>query len=570
MAKSFSHQSPADFRPYVKIQAMSSGIRQRGLEENLPAESSLRTYLEAKTETGTRPAQLRPKRLVHVREPLDDWPSVLLMMPPITLSEGTVKRVIPPLGLAYIAGYLEERGVPCELYDCIVEGLDREEPLGDHTWRFGADVATIAEKLASRSWDILGLSIIYSSDLPNLFEIARIAKQVRPEITVVAGGLHPSIYAHNVLSEAVLDGRPTIEGEMRLADFIANFRQGNVDRNADGLAGFIDGDLFVNPQIATIADLDALPFPSYHKLPMERYFAFNVPFSPFPRGRRVMQIYTSRGCPVGCTFCASTNFNKSFRARSVENIIAEVEYYKRAYAIDEIQFADDNLTLDRRRALQLFTAMRACKLPWCTPNGIMVNTLTTELVDAMVDSGLYQITLSIDSGNAKTLREQHRKPVDLTRVPDLIEYLRAKGVLIHGTLVVGMPGETADDIAEGFRYVESLDFNSIGVFIAQALPGSEIYETALHAGAITVEASRRIDTARSGIQLSAIAADDLERLTSDFIYRYNRIIHRRDPEEWKRKYDRHRERLTRICIGRPAPNTDGIIHAAQPSPSEIH
>ena len=90
-----------------------------------------------------------------------------------------------------------------------------------------------------------------------------------------------------------------------------------------------------------IEDLDSLPLPSYDKLPMEKYFDFNVPFSPFPRGKRVMQIYTSRGCPVGCTFCSSTNMYKSYRARSPQNVIDEIDYYIKEYNIDEIQFADD-------------------------------------------------------------------------------------------------------------------------------------------------------------------------------------------------------------------------------------
>lgn len=554
---------------------MDNRIKQSGLDANLPAESPLREYLAQKAETGRAPAVEKAPLRIPFRPALDRWPRTLLIMPPITLSEGTVKRVIPPLGLSYIAAYLESQDIPCDILDCVVEGLDNEELVGDRTWRYGLSDAALRARLTDLAPEIVGISIIYSSDLPNLYTVARIAKEVNPNVTVVVGGIHPSIYPEEVLREELIDGKPTVdfvvrgEGELRMAEFIRNFRQGTFDLHADGLAGWYKGAIFKNPQITTIQDLDALPFPAYHKLPMEKYFEFNVPFSPFPRGKRVMQLYTSRGCPVSCTFCASTNFNKAYRARSVENVIAEINQYKQRYAIDEIQFADDNLTFDRGRARELFTALKECQLPWCTPNGIMVNTLSKELLDSMIESGLYQITLSLDSGNAKTLKEKHRKPVDLTRVPDLMEYLKQRNILMHGTLVVGMPGETVEDIEEGFRFVTELPFNSIGVFIAQALPGSELYEVSLTRGAISRMGARTIDTARSGIALSHISSERLEQMTADFLFRYNQIIKERDTEAWERKYNHHRERLSRICIGRSAPNTAGIIRAAQPTPQEI-
>lgn len=547
---------------------MKSGIKDHGLQTALPADSLLRRYLEDKPETGRRPYVAASPEYVGMPAPWGRKPRTLLIMPPIMISEGAVKRVIPPLGLCYIAAYLESVGIDCDILDCIVEGVDQETYVGDGMWRFGLTPDRIRSRIADYRPDIVGISILYSSDLPNLYAVARIAKEACPEVVVVAGGIHPTIYPNELLTESIIAGHPTVdfvirgEGEHRMAEFIENYQAGRLNRKADGLAGFHDGAIFINPQIATIDDIDALPYPAYHKLPMEKYFEFNVPFSPFPRGKRVMQIYTSRGCPISCTFCASTNFNKQFRARSVNNVISEIRLWKDVYSIDELQFADDNLTLNRGRAEELFDALRREELPWCTPNGIMVNTLTKELLDKMIASGMYQITMSLDSGSARTLKELHRKPVNLQRVPDLMAYLVERGVLIHGTLVIGMPGETIADIAEGFAFVESLPFHSIGVFIAQAIPGSELYEISLASGAVMVESARQIDTARSRIKLSTIAQDELEKLAASFIYRMNNIIRRRDPDAWDKKYRHHRQRMKQICIGTAAPNTDAVIQAS--------
>lgn len=544
-------------------------IKYPALDANLPQNNELREYLATKAETGMH-IVIRPSRRKLVRAPMDRYPRMLLVMPPITLSEGTVKRVIPPLGLTYIGGYLESVGIPFDILDCVVEGLDTEQLIGDRIWMYGLTDEAIREYLERYNPEIVGISIIYSSDLHSMYRLAQLAKAVNPNVVVVVGGIHPSIYPREVLGESkpFIDYVIRGEGEIRLAEFIENFRRGEVDFGADGLCGWEDGTMFLNPQISTIQNLDDMPLPAYHRLPMEKYFAFNVPFSPFPRGNRVMQVYTSRGCPVGCTFCASTNFNKAFRSRSPQKVVEEIMYYKEKFGIDEIQFADDNLTFNRKRAMEFFDALKACGLPWCTPNGTMVNTLTEDLLEKMIDSGLYQVTLSLDSGNAKTLKELHRKPVNLERVPDLAAYLKARGILIHATLVVGMPSETIDDINEGYRFVQDLPLDSIGVFIAQALPGSELFETAVAAGQINRKEARIIDTARNNISLSDIDQSVLEKNVSDFLMSYNATIKLRDPESWEKKYKKHRDRLSRICIGKAAPNTGGIINAARPAPME--
>ena len=195
----------------------------------------------------------------------------------------------------------------------------------------------------------------------------------------------------------------------------------------------------------------------------------------------------------------------------------------------------------------------------------MINTLDEQVLDAMIRSGLYQITLSLDSGNADTLREKHRKPVKLQRVPVLMDYLKKRGVLMHGTLVVGMPGETVEDIEKGFRYVETLPFNSMNVFIAQALPGSELFEVSLQNGAITYETSLYIDTAQSTLKLTDIDGKVLEALVENFLSAYNRKIYQRDTETWNKKYQDHQKRMAKICIGKASANTSAIIEASNES-----
>ncbi|MGA8429768.1 MAG: Sden_1168 family B12-binding radical SAM P-methyltransferase [Candidatus Sulfotelmatobacter sp.] len=543
-------------------------VKQKALDDHLPQDSHLRQYLSQKDETAKVVFGLPEPKLVPYRNLPN--PRLLLVLPPMCLYEGAVKRAVPPLGLCYLTGALEQEGFDVTILDCIIEGIDEVERVQPDSWRFGMSEARFREFIRARHFDLVGLSMIYSSDLRNLYRYAQIVKQEWPETIVIAGGLHATIYTERFLQDAAAQGTPCVdfvirgEGEARLPRFLRNLTRGQIDLHQEGLAGWWAGKIFANPQREQITDLDRLPLPAYHKVPLEKYFAHNVPFSPYPRGRRVMQIYTSRGCPVGCTFCASTNFAKAYRARSVDSVISEILYYQQRYGIDEIQFADDNLTFDRRRAMELFEKMSPLGIPWCTPNGIMINTLDEALLDRMIASGLYQITLSVDSGNAETLRHKHRKPVNLSRLPDLMRFLDARGVLMHGTLVVGMPGESEEDIRQGFEFIEGLPFHSMNVFIAQAIPGSELFERQVASGTITYEGALHIDTARSTLRLSSIEGHRLEELVGNFLARYNKRMRDRDPVAWERKYALHKERLRNICVGTPSANTEKILQSYEP------
>jgi radical SAM superfamily enzyme YgiQ (UPF0313 family) len=209
---------------------------------------------------------------------------------------------------------------------------------------------------------------------------------------------------------------------------------------------------------------------------------------------------------------------------------------KEKFNIDEIQFADDNLTYDMKHSIEKFKAIKDEDIIWCTPNGTMINKLTPELVEAMAESGLYQITLSMDSANARTLKELHHKPVNLNSIPGLIEKCKEYGVFTHGTLVVGMPGETIEEIKEGFDYVKSdLHFTSVSAFIAAAIPGSELYHEMLDQGRITREQARQIDTTKSKININ-IDSNELEKEIENFQSDFMDIAKKRDPEEYMRKY----------------------------------
>lgn len=507
-------------------------------------DNELREYLAHKEETGIICREnILKTDFRDYKKPKSKDINVLLIASPITIPKYMQKRCIPPLGLSYIAASLEEADISVSMIDSTVEGYDNERYTGN-LMTYGLSPDQLEKKLQNYHPDVVGLSVLFSTDMYNLFETSRVVRKVFPETEIVVGGLHPTIYPKEVFElDMEANGFRTIdwiirgEGEYRMIDFVKNLKEGKIDKNADGLAGFFNGKYFCNHQVVSIENLDSIPFPAYHLLPMEKYFEINVPFSPVPQGNRVCQILISRGCPIGCTFCASTNLYKKYRYRSIENVIGEIRKLKTEYNIDEIQFADDNLTFKRSYSKEFFTALKDENLLWCTPNGTMINTLTPDLMDIMAKSGLYQITLSIDSGSTKTLKKLHNKPVKLNTVPGIISKAKEYGIFTHGTFVVGMPGETVEDIQEGFNYIkDNFELTSISTFIAAPIPGSELYHKALEEEIVTKEDARSIDTTKCKISLSDIDGKTLENMIMRFQEEYTEAAKKRDPEEYNRKY----------------------------------
>ncbi len=508
--------------------------------------NELRDYLANKEETAAVEVVKSSQDLYQYQKPFTRPIQTLLIAPPITIPRNMQKRCIPPLGLSYIAASIEKAGLNVKMLDAMIEGYHHDEFNGN-LMTYGLSMQQLEDRLRQMpvAPDVIGTSVLFSTDLHNLYNVAKVIKRVFPESIMIVGGLHPTIYPKEIfeIDEQINGKNRTVdfvirgEGEVRFVEFIKLMQKGLIDRKGDGLVGYLNGEFFCNHQKGTIENIDSLPFPAYHLLPMEKYLSINIPFSPVPQGNRVAQILTSRGCPIGCSFCASTNMYKRYRHRSVENIMQEIFQLKERYDIDEIQFADDNLTLNREHSIQFFNELKKAGLKWCTPNGTMINTLTPDLLDLMAQSGLYQITLSVDSANAKTLKNLHHKPVNLNSIPGLIAKAKEYGIFTHGTLVVGMPGETIDDVKEGFDYVKSnLGFTSISTFIAAAIPGSELYHQSLDKGLITREEARMIDTTKNKIHLSEMNPEVLETMVMDFQAEFTEIAKNRDPEEYYRKY----------------------------------
>jgi anaerobic magnesium-protoporphyrin IX monomethyl ester cyclase len=457
----------------------------------------------------------------------------MLIYPPVSFSPQSMKQSHLPLGLAYLAAVLRD---VCEvrILDAAVEGYYHEEPVeaggraGGRLLRYGLPFSEIEKRIAEFGPDLVGASCIFSSQFRNVIEVCRAARRVSPEIITATGGTHPTFLAERCLLDPDLDLVARGEGEFTLRDLVLRSKDAKSELlgSIPGLAWKDEaGKIRVNPAREPFPDLDEIPFPAWDMFPLEKYHKICLPMGIIYKQKPFMNMITSRGCPYRCNFCSSTNFwGNRYRTRSPENVLEEMEILVRDYGIREFKFFDDNLTMDKDRAKKIFRGMieRDLNVTWNTPNGIHVVRLDEDMLDLMKQSGCYELTLAVESGDPYVLRNIIKKPTDLKQVEEAAKRIRKKRIGSYGFFIIGFPGETKEQIQNTLNFSRKLKLDRISAFIANPLPGTELCETALEKGYISDSYSfDDIDYFEGKFDTENWTREDIHRLRRRWFWQYN-------------------------------------------------
>jgi len=439
------------------------------------------------------------------------------------------------MGISYMAAVLQQQNFEVSILDAMVEGYEREKLDGEYL-TYGLSDEEILARIESAHPDIVGISCIFSSQRDNVVSVASLAKKYSSQVTTVVGGLHPTFYPQDLMSSPSVDYVILGEGEYRLLEFVRSYGAQDF-HDFDGIAFRRRGEVVVNHPQGRIEDLDTIPSPARNLLSMEKYIDTNISLSPYPRRKRVAEIMTSRGCPNRCVFCASCNFwGHKFRKRSVQNIIEEMRLLIKEYHIEEFQFSDDTLTLDRKRMKTLCKEMVPLNINWCTPNGVFINSLDEELLELMRASGCYQVTLSVESASPRVLKEIIRKSVNLQRLPALTRKAHQLGISTHATFVMGFPDQTLEEIDEDFKLASKLMFDSVSFFVVMPIPASEMFDTYRERGLILDHDWHQVEYKKPVLKLDYISPEQLTMLIDGKMRKYNLSLMLKHPFRFFRKY----------------------------------
>ncbi len=413
---------------------------------------------------------------------------VLLIFPPSSSVGHFEPMVTTPMGLAYLGAALRQRDYEVVGLDALAEAPYQSERLSENVVRYGLTADQIMTHVEVVQPDVVGLSCLFSNQWPPIREIAARIKDLDQDIIVATGGTHPTFAPERCLRDSKIDFIVLGEGERIFPDVLDRLRLGRSLNDQDGVAWRDNNVIKVNPPGNLIDDLNELPFPAHDLFPPERYFDIALPMGYHMRSRRSLPMVTSRGCPFNCTFCSSTRFWRNrYRARSAENVMAEIEWLVSCFGIEEIKFQDDNLTAQRKRARHLFEMMSELDpiLSWNTPNGIAIDTLDDEMLGLMRRSGCFEITLSAESGDQDILNKLIHKPLKLDRIREVNEAARRHGIYRVAYFIIGFPGESMEQIRNTIKFGRELAVDWCIYFIYNPLPGSPMYDDCLARGYIS-------------------------------------------------------------------------------------
>jgi magnesium-protoporphyrin IX monomethyl ester (oxidative) cyclase len=362
----------------------------------------------------------------------------------------------PPLGLAWIASVLERRGHEVKIVDSPTLGLS----IGD-----------FVKIVESWSPDVVGLSSL-TPTIRLAYKAAKAVKAVDEDMKVVVGGVHATFMWREVLEECPhVDYVVLGEGEETMSQLIEALEKEAKPRGIPGIALRNESGEAVMTGPWRPVDLERLPPPARHLLPMDRYTVFDRPV-------RVVHIMASRGCPYGCVFCATSYyFGRRVRFRRVEQVLDEVAECADKYKTKTFAFTDDELTINKRWFDSFLKGLRERGLDIRWTCGSRVDSVDERLLARMFSSGCTTIYFGVESGSQETI-DKIGKRIDLRQAEKVFEAIRKVGGSAVATFILGFPWETVDDMKKTIKFALKLDPDYAQFTYATPYPGTPLYEMA--------------------------------------------------------------------------------------------
>lgn len=260
-----------------------------------------------------------------------------------------------------------------------------------------------------------------------------------------------------------------------------------------------------------IEDLDEIPPLDFSLIKFEKYNAHAHAQS----GDKViaMPLMFSRGCPFNCCFCASHSIHgKKVRYNSLERIKSDIKLFVNKYHVNTITVWDDNFFVDKAQAIALLDYFMELNLAVEFVNGFPVYRMDDDMAIRLKTSGVDVVTLAIESGNPRVLRDIIHKPLKLEMIPQAINCLKKYDIYVKGLFVIGFPGETMEDIQETMEFIQKSELNWIDIFIASPLPGSDLYEMCKAGGYLKSDDLDKCDFWSGNIETEFFSAKQIEKI----------------------------------------------------------
>jgi len=406
---------------------------------------------------------------------------VLLIMPSTT--EDIFRAgYSPPLSLLCIAAALRQAG-----HKPVIIDLNILQPFESIEYN-ELCIKSVIDIIDDLHPGMVGMNCFSSARFSFLRSLADMIKQKHPNLPIIIGGMHPTLFFHEILENCLsIDAIVLGEGELQTVALAEAYSSGTNGRlqNIDALAfRDCDGQSIFNPRKGYIQDLDSLPTPAWDLMHFKDYYADHSTWHN-PRGLKInmsVPIYTSRSCPFDCSFCSSHNLmGRGLRLRSPGRVVDEMELLYETYGQNYFGFIDDNLVLKKKHILSICNEIvhRGMNIQFESSVGYHINSLDEEIIDAMVCAGSTYMILPIEHGNDRIRKEIIGKKLSRDKIHEVVEICKRYNVLTGTTCIMGFAEDTKETLTQTLELLDELQLDINNVQNIIPFPGTKVFNQAV-------------------------------------------------------------------------------------------
>ncbi|MFA5142284.1 MAG: radical SAM protein [Candidatus Woesearchaeota archaeon] len=378
----------------------------------------------------------------------------------------------PHLGLLAISTYIHNQGYSPKIFDT--------RPYFKQSKDYWADLNSLLEGALC-----VGLSVM-TAQVNSALEISKKIRENYPNLPIVWGGYHPSLYPMQTLEDPLVDFITQGEGDWSFLELIDSLKNNKSYDKIDGLGYKRKGQSFFNPQ-SKYYEIDTLPAWDWSFYDVSSFISGRTWSD--PKEVKQLPIQTSRGCPYGCTFCINTTLScyRKWRARSIPQVISEIKNLISKYGIEWISFRDEIFFMTKKRIIEFCDALMAnnIKLNWAInarcdffTNGVIDDDVLRKLKMA----GCVNLCFGAESGSQKILNFL-RKGIMPHQIVLSAKKSHQFGLKPVYSFIAGLPGETKSDIMMTFTLMKKImescpEAVLLGPHLYRPYPGCELYDIA--------------------------------------------------------------------------------------------
>ncbi|MFC1685673.1 B12-binding domain-containing radical SAM protein [Nanoarchaeota archaeon] len=419
---------------------------------------------------------------------------LLVRAPNLYKSEQWKKQGVlrTPTNLALLSSYIREKGA----YE--PEVLDLE--LYDFK-----SIPQVAEKILSKNAKYVGFSTL-TPRFPTITRICRDLKKANKDLVTMVGGPHITGRPQDCKYEGI-DYGILGEGEEAFLKLLNSLESKQDVTKTPNLAYKENGKVMTNPKTAFIKDLDALPRPAWDLLDLKKYKdpAF---FGEEPHAG----IFTTRGCPYDCIFCASkVTWERKLRFHSIDNVIEEFGTLSKK-GINNLYFYDDQFAVKPQRAIELGKRMISSGLNMKYIVQIRADSVNQELAHTLKESGCLSAAIGVETGNEEMLKVIKKKETK-DEIRNAVKILKDEGVPITTSYVLGLPGDTHETLQQTLDFAKELNTEQMKFMLLTPVPGTEAYRMAVEKGLLDPDDLEQMEKTtyydKTEINLSSVTIPEL-------------------------------------------------------------